>query len=80
MTFFPSSEKEDILKNVGNQTVGNQAVAIDFLVWKKRKKKEFKGYRQLFGYQHSAKYLILCSTDLEHLDTGHIKLTGFHQP
>ncbi len=35
-------------------------------IWKKRKWKiilEANGYRQLFGYQHSSKYLLLCSTE-----------------
>ncbi len=40
----------------------NVAIAIDFHSIEKSTTKII-GYHQLFGYQHSSKYLILCSTD-----------------
>jgi len=47
--FLLLNTKDDILKNVGNQTV-------DFFFFHK----EVNGH-QLFGYRHSSKYLPLCS-------------------
>ncbi len=50
-----STKKEDTLKNVGNQTADGS----HWLPYVKN----VNGYRQLFGYQHSSKYLLLCSTE-----------------
>jgi len=47
MSFFLLlNSKEDILKNVGNQTVDGR---------KKKNTMEVNGFRQLFDYQHSSK-------------------------
>ncbi len=47
--FLPLNSKEDMLVLL--------LVAIDFHIM------EINGYHQLFGYQHSLKYLLLCSTE-----------------
>jgi len=47
----------NILKNVGNHQL---TVAI------RKNTMEVNGYRQLSGYQHSLKYLLLCSTEESH--------------
>jgi len=62
MSFFLQLNiKEDILKNVGNQTV---ECAVTSIVWKKKNNtSEVNGFGQLFGYRHSSKYLLLCSTE-----------------
>ncbi len=50
--------KEDILKNAGNQTVDGliDFHSISFLTM------DVNGDQQLFDYQHSSEYLLLCST------------------
>ncbi len=50
--------KEDILKNAGNQTVDGliDFHSIYFLTM------DVNGDQQLFDYQHSSEYLLLCST------------------
>ncbi len=58
MSFFLLlNTKEDILKNVENQTV-----AIDFHSMEKNTVEVF-GNQKLFNYQHSSKYIRLCSTE-----------------
>jgi len=51
-----SFSKEDTMKNVGNQTV----VGLHWLI---SPIMEVCAVHQLFDYQHSSKYLLLCSTD-----------------
>jgi len=62
MSFFLQLNiKEDILKNVGNQTVECRS---DFHSMEEKKNtSEVNGFGQLFGYRHSSKYLLLCSTE-----------------
>jgi len=57
MSFFLLlNTKQDILKNVGNQTVdGTHSIFFPTM--------EVNGYHQLFDYLHSLKYLLLCSTE-----------------
>ncbi len=57
--FLALSTKEDILKNVGNQTVDSSHWLLLYFFHTI----EVNGYRQLFGYQRSSKYLLLCSRD-----------------
>ncbi len=52
------NSKEAILKNVGNQTVDGSRHTME-----KKYTMEVNVYRQLFGYQHSTKYIILCSAE-----------------
>jgi len=37
---------------------------------------DVNGYRQLFGYQHSLKYLFLCVTEKQETHTGLKQLEG----
>ncbi len=64
MTYFLLSNiKEDILKNVGKQTV---SVPIDFHYMDEEKKNTVVNWKlKLFGYQHSSEYLLLCSIKKE---------------
>ncbi len=43
--------------------VTKQLVAVDFKSMEKKSTLEVSGYQQLFGYQHSSKYVILWSTE-----------------
>ncbi len=62
--------KEDILKNVGNETVaGSHSLPQHFFPHNM----EVNGYQKQFHCQHSSKYLILCSED-----TG-LQFTGLEQ-
>ncbi len=63
--FFLLSTNEDILKNVGKQTVaGSHWLPLygKKILWKSM------GCCQLSGYQHSSKYLHLCSTEERNSD------------
>ncbi len=55
IVFTVLNTKEDILKNVEKQNV-DVRLSMCFHTMK------VNGYHQLFGYQHSSEYLILCST------------------
>ncbi len=55
--FLSYVEHEDILKNAGNETVLSPLTySIYFPTM------EVSGNQQLFGFQNSSKYLLLCST------------------
>ncbi len=58
-SFLPLNTKGDILKNVGNQTIDSYWLPM-YVIFSQTM--EVNGYRQLFGYQHSSKYLLFeCS-------------------